>query len=475
MSEPEHDKDAPHSLYTPELLRSCQRLPKVELHAHLNGSVRPQTIKDILDERSRAGEALPVTEQQLADLTAGGERSLRDCFRLFDLIHAVTTTPAAIARIAAEVVRDFAADQVVYLELRTTPKARPEYGMTKESYTEAVLDGIDAALRQLRAAPPRAASQQQLLPAGAHAAGPAPPAAAGRPAASAEPGAAGPGSEGGGQGAGEVASPSHAQMVAASEGVVLSPRAAPHASSVSSSSATPATPAAAAEAAPAPGPGPGSGPGGGVIVVKLLLSIDRREDAAAALETVQLAARLQPRGVVGVDLSGNPYVGAWAQWEGALDAARVAGLRVTLHAGEVVAPEEVGAMLAWRPERLGHCCCLDAELAAQLKSSAIPLELCLTSNVLTQSVPSYPEHHFAELYAAGHPVVLCTDDSGVFGTTLSREYAIAAAAFKLPVSALHELARRSVEYTFASEAEKAQLRQLVARELAALEGPEAVR
>ncbi|GIL72575.1 hypothetical protein Vretifemale_2905 [Volvox reticuliferus] len=199
------------------------------------------------------------------------------------------------------------------------------------------------------------------------------------------------------------------------------------------------------------------------IIVKLLLSIDRREDAAAALETVQLAARYKCRGVVGVDLSGNPYVGSWASWSEALAVARAAGLGVTLHAGEVYTPFETAAMLAFRPDRLGHCCRLDRELAEALRSSAIPLELCLTSNVLTQSVPSYPEHHFAELYVAGHPVVLCTDDSGVFGTTLSREYAIAATAFGLSMSALMELSRKSVEYTFANEQEKQRLRSIMDR------------
>lgn len=72
--------------------------------------------------------------------------------------------------------------------------------------------------------------------------------------------------------------------------------------------------------------------------MKLLLSIDRREDGAAARATVELAASLRDRGVVGIDLSGNPTVGEWGTWEPALRHARDLGLKLTLHAGEVMHP-----------------------------------------------------------------------------------------------------------------------------------------
>jgi hypothetical protein len=50
----------------------------------------------------------------------------------------------------------------------------------------------------------------------------------------------------------------------------------------------------------------------------------------------------------------------------------------------------------------------------------VPVELCITSNIKTITFPSAEAHHFAKLYESRHPVVLCTDDSGVFGTSLSQ-------------------------------------------------------
>ena len=90
----------------------CHRLPKVELHAHLHGSARLCTIADL---------APPGVDQAL--LTSDTERSLEGCFAIFGAIHRTVTTLAAVRRITAEVLSDFAADNVKYLELRTTPRA----------------------------------------------------------------------------------------------------------------------------------------------------------------------------------------------------------------------------------------------------------------------------------------------------------------------------------------------------------------
>ncbi|VFQ88953.1 unnamed protein product [Cuscuta campestris] len=196
------------------------------------------------------------------------------------------------------------------------------------------------------------------------------------------------------------------------------------------------------------------------IYVRLLLSIDRRETREAAMETVKLAMEMRHLGVVGIDLSGNPAIGEWTTFLPVLEFAKEKGLLVTLHCGEVPNMEEINAMLDFLPARIGHACCLQQEEWKKLKSFKIPVEICLTSNIRTETISSLDIHHFADLYNSKHPIVLCTDDSGVFSTTSSQEYAIASSAFGIGKREMFDLARNAIGFIFADDGVKHELEQI---------------
>lgn len=59
----------------------------------------------------------------------------------------------------------------------------------------------------------------------------------------------------------------------------------------------------------------------------------------------------------------------------------------------------------------------------------------------------------------GHPVVICTDDKGVFATDLSQEYKMAATTFGLDQEAIWKLSQQAIDYIFASDTVKQQLKQ----------------
>ena len=77
-----------------------------------------------------------------------------------------------------------------------------------------------------------------------------------------------------------------------------------------------------------------------------------------------------------------------------------------------------------RPLRLGHGvrAIEDSGLVEYLARNAIPLEICLTSNVKLGIFPSYAEHPVKRLIDAGCTVSLNTDDPVLFQTTLTEEY-----------------------------------------------------
>ena len=124
-------------------LGSIQHAPKVLLHDHLDGGLRPATVLDLAE---RAGyRELPADEPvALADWfrTAAHSGSLERYLQPFAHTVAVMQTAEALHRVAYECVRDLAADAVVYAEVRFAPELHLAGGLTLPPVVEAVLAGF---------------------------------------------------------------------------------------------------------------------------------------------------------------------------------------------------------------------------------------------------------------------------------------------------------------------------------------------
>ncbi len=122
---------------------TIRQAPKVLLHDHLDGGLRPSTVIELAAEAEY--RELPTTDA--AELgrwfTRGADRkSLELYLEGFRHTVAVMQTRDAIERVAAECVEDLAADGVVYAEVRMAPELLVEGGLTLDEATDAILAGL---------------------------------------------------------------------------------------------------------------------------------------------------------------------------------------------------------------------------------------------------------------------------------------------------------------------------------------------
>jgi adenosine deaminase/aminodeoxyfutalosine deaminase len=184
--------------------------------------------------------------------------------------------------------------------------------------------------------------------------------------------------------------------------------------------------------------------------IRWILDAIRHFGAEHAMQVAELAAERVSEGVVAFGIGGDEERGP-AEWFGEVFAfARGHGLRLTAHAGETAGPESIREALRIGAERIGHGirAADDAALLRELRDREIPLEICITSNVATGVVPSLKEHPVRKIYDAGVPIVLNTDDPGLFRTTLCREYEIAAREFGFSEEELRGIAENGFRYAF---------------------------
>ncbi|XP_050450362.1 adenosine deaminase-like protein isoform X1 [Cataglyphis hispanica] len=281
----------------------CRRLPKVELHAHLNGSLSMNTLQKLYKMRDSN-----VALDNQAFMNNTNLSSLSECFKVFDIAHALTITPQAVFTATCDVIKEFHEDNVIYLELRSTPRT-VKNSMTKTEYLEAIIKAFETSKLQF----------PQIL-------------------------------------------------------------------------------------------------------VKLLISINRKQGCETARENINLAIEFMkkyPEYIVGIDLSGDPTVNY--SFLELLEMSRKAGLKITAHCAEVPNEMETTDILKFKPNRLGHCTCIHPSLQGSkqlfdmLLESKIPVELCLTSNVKCKTVPSYISHQFKYLYEAGHPITIGASNNIIGG------------------------------------------------------------
>ncbi|KAL8749932.1 MAG: hypothetical protein Q9184_006613 [Pyrenodesmia sp. 2 TL-2023] len=331
-------------------------LPKIELHAHLTGSITRDCLHDIWLAESE--EHLDqVLEDPLEVLKV--DRWFPDLFQSFfplftSYIYKLVSTIPSLIYSTNAVLTDFSADGVCYLELRTTPRISPYF--TKEQYIKTVLDCIS-----------RHNKSQDAM---------------------------------------------HTYLI---------------------------------------------------------LSIDRRDTAAEAASTIDLAIRHQDRGIVAVDLCGNPsHPLDIDMLHHEFSRAKAAGLKLTLHFAETPQSSsraELEGLLAVDPDRLGHAIHVPEDIKDFLAARSIGLELCLSCNVLAGlTTGGYNEHHFWEWYLRRGKVVvmLCTDDVGVFMSPQSNEYHLAAKHFDLKAENLLDMCDAASTMIFGGQDEKARIKQKIA-------------
>jgi adenosine deaminase len=328
-----------------------RRLPKTDLHLHLDGSLRPRSVWDLAKEQGIKLKA--STPGQLDKMLRAGDkvRSLRDYLKIFDISLSVLQEQQALRRVAYELAEDCAAQNCRHIEVRYSPILHQKRGLSLPEILEPVLEGLQLAEREF-------------------------------------------------------------------------------------------------------------GISTGVIVCGMRNISPRR-----SLELAELTVAYRAKGVVGFDLAGEEREYPAKKHREAFYLVLNHNINCTVHAGEGYGPPSIAQAIHYcGAHRIGHGTRLaeDPDLMHYVLDHRIPLEVCLTSNVQTRTVRAVKDHPFGNYLNLGLRVTLNTDNTMVSNTNISKEYALAARAFRLSPYRIKRIIVNGFKSSFLPYEEKARtLRQAI--------------
>ena len=300
---------------------TIRQAPKVLLHDHLDGGLRPATV---LELAGQVGHPLPATDaESLARwfAEAADSGSLERYLETFDHTVGVMQTAPALTRVARECVEDLVADGVVYAEIRYAPEQHVSAGLSLDEVVAAVQQGFDE-------------------------------------------GAAG---------------------------------------------------------------------AGGRIVVRQLLTAMRHQ--ARSMEIAELAVAWRDRGVAGFDIAGAEAGYPPTRHLDAFEYLQRENSHFTIHAGEGFGTPSIWQAIQWcGADRLGHVVRIIDDitahedgsvelgrLAAYVRDTRIPLEMCPKSNLQTGAAASIAEHPIGLLKQLRFRITVNTDNRLMSGTSMTEE------------------------------------------------------
>ncbi len=192
-----------------------------------------------------------------------------------------------------------------------------------------------------------------------------------------------------------------------------------------------------------------------------IFDIVRNEpDTQAAVLEITLAARNQ--GVVALGLGGLETGFPPELFVDTFHRAEVEHLHRVPHAGEIAGPESVwSAIKLLHADRIAHGVrsIEDPSLIEYLRSNAIPLDVCPTSNVCLKVYPDYASHPLRKLWDAGLFMTIGSDDPPMFGTDLNHEYQLLVKEYNFTQPELERISLNAIHASFLDPSEKQKLEQ----------------